>query len=59
MENVLLNSKHLDRMKAASSDDSAKISMSNSLWCLNFLRCHSEKMISKETNVRDNGRLFC
>ena len=51
MENVPLNSKHSDRMKAARSDDSAKISMSNSLSWLYFLRCCSKKMIFKEESV--------
>jgi hypothetical protein len=58
MENVPLNSKHSDRMKVASSDECVKISMSNNLRGLNFLHCHSKKMISKCTNVRDNSRSF-
>jgi hypothetical protein len=40
------------KMKAASSSCNHLISMSNSLWRSNFLRCHSRKMISIGTNVR-------
>ena len=39
------------KMNFASSDCSATISMSSSLSCLNFLRCRSKKMISKEELV--------
>jgi hypothetical protein len=46
-------------MKAASFDDNAMISICNNLWCLNFLRCHSKKMISKGTHVRENSKSFC
>ena len=59
IENTPLFSNTSDKMKDASFDDSAMISISISLWCWNFLGCHSKKIISKDTNVRENNRSFC
>ena len=51
MENTPSFSNTSAKMNFASSDCSATISMSNSLSWLYFLRCCSEKMISKEKSV--------
>ena len=54
MENTPSFSNTSAKMNFASSDCSATISMSNSLWWLYFLRCHSKKIDDIQRGIVNN-----